>query len=76
LAHTTTSEAALCGRLGMAVRMHGPQSDEAKRARRDLEAARLASHIQRVVASAPPLTAKQVAHLRALLPPCTPDGQR
>lgn len=36
-------------------------------ARRDLAAARLADHVERVIADAPPLTGEQRAHIAALL---------
>ena len=60
------------GRLAVTSRHHGPQAEPTLTARRDLEAAKLADHIKRVVDAAPPLTNEQRTELAALLH--TPGG--
>ncbi|MGY1985452.1 hypothetical protein ACI792_04440 [Blastococcus sp. SYSU DS0669] len=60
------------GRLAVTSRHYGPDADQTRQARRDLEAAKLADHIRRVVDTAPPLTLEQRIKLSALLR--TPAG--
>jgi hypothetical protein len=49
------------------LRYRGPDDPDVQAANRDLRAARLADHITRVVAEAPPLTAEQLDRLAVLL---------
>jgi len=57
----------LKGRLARASRDHAPDSPEILDLRRELTAAKIAQYVEKVVASAPPLTADQRARLAALL---------
>jgi hypothetical protein len=50
-------------------RHRGPDDPRLPDLRRDLRAAELAEHIQKVVDAAPPLTAEQRSRLAALLQP-------
>lgn len=55
------------GRVGALSRSRTPDDPELSAARRDLRAAKLAAHIAKVVAEAPPLTAEQRDRLAVLL---------
>lgn len=54
-------------RVASLSRFRGPESVEVEDARRDLNAAKLEQYIIKVVATAPPLTDNQRAHLASLL---------
>jgi hypothetical protein len=66
-------------RLAALHRHRSPDDPAVIDATRDLAAERLAEHVRRVVAAAPPLTPEQIDRLRGLLPypyPCAPSGDR
>ncbi|SNR49723.1 hypothetical protein SAMN06265360_107193 [Haloechinothrix alba] len=60
-------------RHNILVRHHGADAPETLAARRELEAAKLAEHIDQVVNTAPKLSPEQVERLRGLLP--APDNK-
>lgn len=55
------------GRAAVLVRDHGPDHPEAQAELRDMRAERLAEHVAKVVAQAPPLTDAQRERVVALL---------
>lgn len=54
-------------RVARSTRTHGADAPETINARRDFAAAKIADHIAKVVADAPPLTAEQRDRLTAIL---------
>ena len=55
------------GRLGDTSRRHGPDSQHARDARRDLAAAKIEDYIDKVISEAPPLSVEQRDALALLL---------
>jgi hypothetical protein len=58
----------LSAQIALATRHHGPGDPRLPELRAELRTEQLAEHIERVVASAPPLTPEQADRLRSLLP--------
>lgn len=55
------------GRIAALSRSRTPDDPDLEKARADFKAERLAEHVRRVVASAPPLTPDQVDRIAAIL---------
>lgn len=70
MAFATSEPRKLAGRAGAAAKHKHPDADDL---RRELAEVRLAEHIRKVVASAPPLTQAQRDRLAGLLRPA-PDA--
>lgn len=74
MAARTPARRSAAARVSVLQRHHGQDDPRLSEARRDLRAAELEEHVQRIVDAAPPLTSAQRDKIAALLRPVPLDA--